>query len=86
MTSKTPTAPVISRLLATAGFKRSERQAESAHSLMVMTYGLNRYYSWRCACGDSGRGEAPAGSSKEDIAGRAWHDHDARTLATAKED
>jgi hypothetical protein len=50
---------------------------ESTHSLAAMTYGSNRYYSWRCACGIQGRGEAPAGSSKEDVAGCAWRDHDA---------
>ena len=49
-----------------------------AHSLAVMTYGSDpRHYAWRCTCGDSGHGEAPAESSEEDIAGRAWHDHDA---------
>lgn len=62
--------------------------ATKEHSLAVMTYGQDPpYYAWRCACGLSGHGEAPAGTSQEDIAGRARHDHDASvsSLLAAKD-
>ena len=69
MTSTSPPIPPTGKAATMTG---------TAHSLAVMTYGSDpRYYSWRCTCGVSGHGEAPAGSSKEDVAGRAWHDHDA---------
>ena len=56
--------------------------ATQAHSLAAMMHGSDPvHYTWRCSCGGSGHGEAPAGSSKEDVAGRAWRDHDAGLAA-----
>ena len=68
------------------GKGETPEMAKTAHSLAVMTYGSGPcHYNWRCACGDSGHGEAPTGSSKEDIAERAWHDHDAgRSVSPGK--